>query len=283
MQDIFNKLIKIFPNIDYNKFYVIPLSGLTGGSYLVKLDKNKMFVLRYYKKNNIFFGLSVKKEYKILSILNTFVYSPNVIYFKNNLLLLEWIHGISYNNKKNFSEYELCDLLSYILYRLHLYHSSGYFINLKKYFKICWNYIDFNRVTPSLLRLHKFFQKSSQPRTINVVLSNIDINLNNILISNDGILKLLDWEYSFDCDVAFSLATLFVNNKWKQDIEDYFLIKYCRYYNNVCFFSKLKRHILMWKPWVYYMLIIWYEVKWNKTKNKKYLKYSNSLRNIFDF
>lgn len=168
-----------------------------------------------------------------------------------------------------------------LLVDLHSISLSGYFLDLKKYFLDCWNYIDFNRVSPSWLRLHHFFQKIEQPRKSKKVISHLDIHLNNIFFFENKLLKLIDWEYAIDCDLCFDLSFMFVNNDFNRRMEKKFLRKYC-FLNNISNnFDKMYQNINSWKPWVNYTRMMWYEVRWMQTKNIEYLKLSESIRKKF--
>lgn len=109
---------------------------------------------------------------------------------------------------------ELYQPLGHILASLHSYPLSGYSLPLKQHLASYWYQIDRRRLSPYWLNLHHFFQYACQPKTSKKVLAHLDIHSGNVLLADNGILKLLDWEYATDCDLAFALATLFATNDW---------------------------------------------------------------------
>lgn len=195
-------------------------------------------------------------------------------------LILEWIEDNLIDRNLFFLSFYR--FLVILLVDLHSIDLSGYSLNLKEYFLDCWNYIDFNRISPGWLKLHHYFQNQEQPRKSKKVISHLDVHLNNILILNNKFLKLIDWEYAVDCDLCFDLSFLFLNNSFDREMEIKFLKRYC-FLSNICeSFNEMYSRIISWKPWVNYTRMMWYEVRWMQTKNVKYLKLSKSIRKIFN-
>lgn len=279
---LFSLLNRKYPEIKFNQWNFNKLNGKTGRSFLVQSKNKKIrFVARFLNNDKHFLGISLVKESKILNKLNLFIHSPKLLAKNRDWLLIEWISGKSIRNNLN-SFWKISKKLGNILVKLHSVGLSGYSLELKRYFFNCFFLVDLNRLSFSWLKLHRFFQNSRQPKIIKTAIAHLDIHSGNILLTNTGILKLLDWEYSLDCDIAFDLASLFLNNNWSKDLEKHFLKIYCDIDFSYKDFFVLEKRILMWKPWVNYMRLLWYEVQWNKTKNEEYLKLSYSIRKFFN-
>lgn len=281
LKNLFCLLKEKYPKIKYSDWMIYKLKGDSGRSFLIKQKYSKYkIVARKYKKNS-FLGISNKREGKILDYLFHFNYSPKLLARRKDWLLIEWIDGRIFN-KNIDSFWKFCNQLAKVYSELHSLILSGYSLKIKKYLSNCWFLIDTKRSSPLWLKLHRFFQNLRQPNPTKTVLSHLDVHINNILLTKSGVLKLLDWEYSFDCDLAFDLASLFLNNNWDTKKEVFFLKSYCLNKSSYRNLANLNKKILMWKPWVNYMNMMWYEIRWNQTKNEKYLKLSYPIRKNFN-
>lgn len=62
--------------------------------------------------------------------------------------------------------------------------------------------------------------------------------------------------------------------KWPKPI----LHHYCQQQPAYKDFNKLKLQIALWLPWVNYMRMMWYEVRWMQTKDSQYLALAQPIR-----
>lgn len=279
-KNLINLFLKKYPQTVFNEWDIFFLNGYSGRSFLVQLKNTDLkFFARFYEHKKWFFGTSKRKEWKILKKLNNF-FSPNVFLVNKEWLILEWCKGNLIDKNLFYSKFY--KLLVFLLSDLHYSGLSGYSLDLKKYFLICWNYIDYNRVSPVWLKLHHFFQKSKQPKNTKKVISHLDIHLDNVFLLDNRFLKLVDWEYAIDCDLCFDFAFLFLNNNFSKKMEKKFFKQYCLLNNIIDDFNNLYKIINLWKPWVYYAIMMWYEVRWMQTKEVKYLNLSEPIKKVFN-
>lgn len=270
-------LLQKYPTITANKWRIKVLPGSNGGSFYVEATANIKLIARFAGKKERLLGINRQKERKILRQLTQFVAAPQVVGANNDWLLLEWLAGEVVTDTVS-SLQELYQLLSPTLASLHSYPLSGYSLHLKQHLASYWYQIDRRRLSPNWLSLHHFFQHVCQPKTNKKVLAHLDIHSGNVLLADNGILKLLDWEYAADCDLAFALATLFASNNWDKKAQNRFLLHYCQQQPAYKDFYKLNQQIVLWQPWVNYMRMMWYEIRWMQTKDPQYLALSQPIR-----
>lgn len=270
-------LLQKYPAITANKWQIKALPGSSGGSFCVKATPNIKLIARFAGKNERLLGINRQRERRILRQLTQFVAAPQIVGANNDWLILEWLTAEVVNDTDT-SLQELYQPLGHILASLHSYPLSGYSLPLKQHLASYWYQIDRRRLSPYWLNLHHFFQYACQPKTSKKVLAHLDIHSGNVLLADNGILKLLDWEYATDCDLAFALATLFATNDWDKNGQNQFLHHYCQQQPAYKDFNKLKLQIALWLPWVNYMRMMWYEVRWMQTKDSQYLALAQPIR-----
>ncbi|MFS1539377.1 MAG: phosphotransferase [Candidatus Phlomobacter fragariae] len=270
-------LLQKYPAITRNKWRIKALSGYSGGSFYAEATENIKLIARFAGKKQRLLGINRQKERKILRQFTQFMAAPKALAANNDWLLLEWMEGKVVTDTA-YSLFELYQPLSYILASLYSHPLSGYSLQLKQHLAGYWYQIDPQRLSPYWLNLHHFFQHSRQPKTSKKVLAHLDIHSGNVLLAKDGSLKLLDWEYAADCDLAFALATLFATNDWDKNAQNQFLQHYCQQTHAYNDFYKLTQQIVLWQPWVNYMRMMWYEVRWMQTKDPQYLALAQPIR-----
>lgn len=109
----------------------------------------------------------------------------------------------------------------------------------------------------------------------------MDIHADNLLISPSGQLLLLDWEYAANTDIGLSLACYFSANNLSLEQRQIFLSHYCLDYHAYTDLSGLENQCQLWEPWVKYMMLMWYEVRWQQSKNDQFLQHGQPLRQYF--
>lgn len=279
-ETLINLLLQKYPAITANKWQIKSLPGASGGSFYVQASQNIKLIARFAGKNERLLGINRKRERKILRLLTQFVAAPQIVGANNDWLLLEWLPGEVVTDSVT-SLQELYQPLGRILALLHSYPLSGYSLHLKQHLASYWYQIDRRRLSPNWLNLHHFFQHASTPKTSKKVLAHLDIHSGNVLFNDKSGLKLLDWEYAADCDLAFALKMLFTSNNWDKKTQNHFLYYYCQQQAAYKDFYKLNQQIVLWKPWVNYMRMMWYEVRWMQTQDPQYLVLAYPIRTWF--
>lgn len=274
---LINLLLQKYPAITSDKWRIKALSGASGGSFYAEATANIKLIARFAGKDQRLLGINRQKERKILHQLTQFIAAPKVLGANNDWLLLEWMEGKAVTDT-TYSLLELYQPLSRILASLHSSPLSGYTLHLKQHLASYWYQIDRRRLSANWLNLHHFFQHACQPKTSKKVLAHLDIHSGNVLLTDNETLRLLDWEYAADCDLAFALATLFATNSWDENEQSQFLQHYCQQLHAYNDFYKLNQQVLLWQPWVNYMRMMWYEVRWMQTKDPQYIALAQPIR-----
>ncbi len=90
----------------------------------------------------------------------------------------------------------------------------------------------------------------------------MDIHPGNLLTTGEE-LRLIDWEYAADGDIALDIAALFRSNGWSAEQQQRFLQHYAHQgYRDV---ARLQAQVRRWLPWVDYLMLLWFEVRWQQS------------------
>ncbi|WP_319939296.1 phosphotransferase [Xenorhabdus littoralis] len=267
-----------WPDIPVESWEVRPLTGLTQGSYYIT-DGMRQMVGRAQTSYSEKLGVDRQRENRILRRLSLTGISPKVMVMSEGWLLLEWFRGTKID-PDTFNSSVLQQSLAQIITILHNQPQLGYPLKLKQQFASQWQQIDRRRLSPRWLRLHKFFMATRMPTALKIAPAHMDIHPDNLLMTEEG-LKLIDWEYAADVDIGFSLAVLFEGNQWDEIQQQAFLDYYCIRTSGYSDIRRLQQQIKRWKPWVSYVMLMWYEVRWQQTKEPQFLLLAHPLRNAF--
>ena len=107
----------------------------------------------------------------------------------------------------------------------HRLASSGYRLDLQQQFARYWQYIDRRRLTPAWLRLHHKMLSLKPPAPLKLALVHMDIHAGNVLKTTDG-LRLIDWEYAANADIALELAAIIRGNGWSAQQQNAIIREY---------------------------------------------------------
>ncbi|MEQ1967109.1 phosphotransferase [Xenorhabdus nematophila] len=270
-------LYQQWPDIPKESWKIRPLPGLTQGSYYIT-DGTRQMVGRAQTSHRAL-GVDRQRENRILRRLSPTDIGPKVIVMSGSWLLLDWITGTKIESD-TLNQPLLQRLLAQILAILHQHSPLGYPLKFKQQIASQWQQIDRRRLSPRWLRLHKFFMMTKVPTALKIAPAHMDIHPDNLLITEEG-LKLIDWEYAADVDIGFSLAILFQGNQWDEIQQQTFLDYYCIQPSGYSDISLLKQQIKRWEPWVRYMMLMWYEVRWQQTRDQQFLSLAHPLRRAF--
>ncbi|MBD2783597.1 phosphotransferase [Xenorhabdus sp. DI] len=281
-------LCQLWPDIPAGSWEIRPLTGLTQGSYFITYNDIthnditndvRQMVGRTLTLHGETLGVDRQRENQILRRLSSTGIAPKVIAMHGTWLLLEWLTGTTVK-PGTLGQPALQQSLAQTLAILHSRPLLGYPLQLKKQMAFQWQQIDRKRLSPRWLRLHKFFMATRMPTALKVAPAHMDIHPDNLLMTEEG-LKLIDWEYAADVDIGLSLAVLFKGNQWDEMQQKTFLNYYCTQTSGYLHLPLLQRQIQRWEPWVSYMMLMWYEVRWQQTKEQQFLLLAHPLRQAF--
>ncbi|KPD02580.1 phosphotransferase [Moellerella wisconsensis] len=268
-----------YPQVRQTPWSITPLAGLSGGTYLLANGIEKL-IARSQNVTQTNLSVSRKKEHAILRQLNDFDAAPQAIAVNRQWLLVEWLPGISPETSTFYSA-DFQRQLAQLVVTLHQHHRFSYHLPLREEISHYARWIDPRRKTPAGLRLHRHFMRSPLPKTLKITPAHMDIHADNLLISPSGQLLLLDWEYAANTDIGLSLACYFSANNLSLEQRQIFLSHYCLDYHAYTDLSGLENQCQLWEPWVKYMMLMWYEVRWQQSKNDQFLQHGQPLRQYF--
>lgn len=198
-----------------------------------------------------------QREYRLLQRLAASGLAPAVYGYNRQWLLLEWLPG-EVLEPREFPA-QLPALLTLIT---HLHHQplTGYPLQmlplLQRYWQLC------RQQHPRWLRaLHKL-ARQGEPRPLRLAPLHMDIHAGNLLQSV-GQLRLIDWEYAGDGDIALELAALIAANALSITQSQQLLADYAA--RNQLNVTRLARQVQRWQPWLRLLMASWYQLRAEQT------------------
>ncbi|WP_220665168.1 phosphotransferase [Sodalis sp. CWE] len=256
-----------------------PVQGLTNDSWRLRGIKNDLLI-RSTNKHKIQLGINRHREFRLLRSLNDTNLAPRPRANNAGLLLLDWIYGESIK-ELDWQSITIVSKLATALASLHQRRCCGYPINLLERYIHYWQNSDPSRRSPAWLKLQHHFLNQNQPKVLRRAFLHMDVHRKNVLKKKSGSLVLIDWEYAGDGDIALELSMFFCNNNFSTEARECFLRGYTKKLHGIEF-NKLSQQIKKWTPWVKYLILLWYEVRWQQTKNPNFIVMAEPLRYYFN-
>ncbi|WP_227731061.1 thiamine kinase [Yersinia proxima] len=282
---------RIKPSVDitpdgfiHADWHISPVSGLTGESWRISYPSNTTASINWLAREQSVqktqLGVDRRRERKLLRHVAGHHLAPAIIAADQHWLVVNWLGGDVVTNAQ-FIELSNNGQLAELLTRLHHLPASGYRLDLRAQLIRYARQIDSKRLSPHWLRLHQHFLRRPLPQTLKLAPLHMDIHPGNLLTTPSG-LKLIDWEYAADGDVALDIAALFRGNSWSAPQQQAFLQHYCANEQGYHDIERLSRQIQRWEPWVDYLMLMWFEVRWQQTGNTEFLQWVAPLRRRFN-
>lgn len=152
-----------------------------------------------------------------------------------------------------------------LLYHLHQQPCFGWRVSLIPLLERYWQLSSPARRTPLWLRELKRLKKRGEPQPLRLAPLHMDVHAGNIVATPAG-LRLIDWEYAADGDIALELAAVWTENA-EQKAE---LI--AAYAERAHIAPELLTHqVARWQPWLQMLMITWYEYRWQQTGDHHFI------------
>jgi len=251
-----------------------PVSGLTGESWKIETPM-RSWLARAQSADKTALGVDRQREKGVLRHVEALDIAPRIQLFSAPWLIVDWLDG-EVCDENRICEADLHQHLAPLLVDLHRLKPSGYRLSLHQQFARYWQQIDRRRLMPQWLRLQQRLMRQPMPVPLRLSTLHMDIHPGN-LVHDEQKWRLIDWEYAADGDIALELAALFRGNGWSKGQQQRFLTAYiaCGGYQNIV---QLKQQIRRWTPWVDYLMLMWFEVRWHQTGEKIYSDGAQPLR-----
>ncbi|WP_413722433.1 phosphotransferase [Sodalis sp. RH23] len=256
---------------------VAPVHGLTGASWRVSAAGGDL-IAREATPSERLLGVDRRREYRLLRRLPAGTPAPKPLAGTAQWLLLEWLAGECLT-PAGWQAAVAGGQLAAVLAQLHRGPRHGYPIALRARYAAYWQASDPARRCPAWLRLQQRFMRAKMPAPLCCAPLHMDIHPGNVLRAPDGGLRLIDWEYAGDGDIALELAALFRGNGLDEGLQADFLRAYQAGSSSPGYATAvLRRRIAAWAPWVDYLMLMWYEVRWRQTRQRHFLRHAAPLR-----
>jgi thiamine kinase len=232
------------------------LEGLSGGSLHFNLGTNE-YVGRHQLTAPMP-GVSLARQYRALKRIPYGIGSIPVC-LAQGWLIVEWLSG------EVKSELPSLQTLTSLLYDLHHRPCFGWRISLLPLFDFYWQNALPARRSLQWLRLLKKLKQQGEPKPLRLAPLHMDVHAGNLVHQPEGI-KLIDWEYAGDGDVALELAAIVAAN----NIESQPLIRAYAQLSHLSM-ATLSQQVERWRPWVTLLMASWYECRWRQTQDRTFI------------
>lgn len=232
-----------------------PLNGLTGLSGKVACGQQQWLARRIPQQPIPF--ISRRREWHLLRGLTASGLAPRALAINHRWLLLEWLPGDPLPETEFLArQTELLALLT----RLHHQPLSGYRLRLLPLLQHYWQQC--RERHPRWLRRLRRLTRQGEPAPLRLGLLHMDIHAGNLLVQPAG-LRLIDWEYAADGDVALELAAIISGNGLNQAQSAELLTEYAAV--NQLDPDILQRQVRRWQPWLRLLMASWYQLRWEQS------------------
>ncbi len=231
------------------------LEGLSGGGLHFKVGEREYAARRQLASSMP--GVSLKRQYRALKGLPAGI-GPAPVCLADGWLIVEWFAG---EVKPALPQHGL----SPVLYRLHRQRCFGWRVSLLPLLEYYWQHASPARRSLFWLRRLKAMRRRGEPKPLRLAPVHMDVHAGN-LVHQQNEIRLIDWEYAGDGDVALELAAVIVAN----NIHGEELLQTYASLSNIAP-ETLHRQVARWRPWVMMLMASWYECRWRQTQDRTFL------------
>ncbi|EHD21048.1 MULTISPECIES: phosphotransferase [Brenneria] len=265
---------KHFPAAESAGFHISPVGGLSSESWRISSEQFNGLA-RPQSASGRLSGSDRQREFRLLRQMAGVGLAPRPLLWRDGWLIIEWAAGRAATQAEFSAALSDGELAGYLAH-IHQRPPSGYPLALKPLFVRHWQQMDRRRRSPALLRLHRHFQRRALPKPLAIAPLHLDVHADNLLLT-DKRMMLIDWEYAADGDIALELAFIVRANQLDGETQLRFLQ---RYHQRRPGFSvaRLQRHTAQWLPWVDYLVLMWFEIRWRQTRQERFLQALAPLR-----
>lgn len=236
-------------------------NGLSGASAIIAHSSHRLVLRRHHDPEAS--GFHFLRQYHALARL------PASLAPKPRLYVPGWM-AVDYLHGEIKSALPTTDELAGLLYHLHQQPRFGWRIRLLPLLERYWQACDPARRTPYWLRLLKRLRQRREPQPLRLAPLHMDVHAGNIVHTASG-LRLIDWEYAGDGDVALELAAV-----WAEDVAQHRRLV-AQYAARAHMAEKIVwRQVRRWYPWVQMLKAGWFEYRWRQTGEHHFLKLADA-------
>lgn len=235
-------------------------SGLSGGSVIIARGQQRL-VLRWQHPATA--SAPFLRQYHVLKRLPASL-APKPQRYGAGWMAVDYLRG------EVKTALPATDALAEVLYHLHQQPCFGWRITLLPLLEGYWQQAAPSRRTPFWLRQLKKRRQHKEPGVLRLAPLHMDVHPGNLVHSAHG-LRLIDWEYAGDGDIALELAAVWMDDAARQRLVE----EYARRANIDP--VTLARQVQRWQPWVMMLMAGWYECRWQQTGEQQFITLADEV------
>lgn len=238
------------------------LTGLSGGGCLIVLDTHRLILREHH--DPAVPGYQFLRQYRALRQLPESL-APAPHSYTTGWMAVAWLAGDVKNALPEPNP------LSAVLYHLHQQPRFGWRVLIQPLLLQYWQRCDPGRRTPGWLRQLKGLQRQGEPQPLRLAPLHMDVHAGNLVHTGDGI-RLIDWEYAGDGDIALELASVWMDSEAERR---HLVVEYARRAQIVE--PVLWQQVRRWRPWVLMLMAGWFECRWQQTGDRQFITLANEI------
>jgi Predicted choline kinase involved in LPS biosynthesis len=253
-------LSRYFP--DYHPVASAESSGLSGSSWVIECGDQRRVLRQHHTAQAAEFYFL--RQYHALRRLPVSL-APKPVFYTPGWMVVEFIAG------EVKSVLPADHSLAALLYHLHEQPRFGWRVVLLPLLEHYWQHCNPARRSPLWLRCWHQLRKQGEPQPLRLVPLHMDVHAGNIVHSASG-LRLIDWEYAGDGDVALELAAV-----WTEDDAARRRLSHAYAQRANIAPERLWQQVMRWRPWVLLLMAGWYECRWQQTGDAQFITLANEV------
>ncbi|WP_342321068.1 thiamine kinase [Kosakonia sp. BYX6] len=234
--------------------------GLSGGSCLISDGQHTLVLRERHQATSSPF----LRQYRLLRHLPATL-APQPRFYTRGWMAIDYLPG------ETKTALPQADVLAALLYDLHRQTLFGWRITLLPLLERYWQQSAPARRTPFWLRQLKRLRRLGEPAPLRLAPLHMDVHAGNIVYGASG-LRLIDWEYAGDGDVALELAAIWAEDETQRR---QVVNSYAR--QAAIEPVRLWQHVNRWRPWVLMLMAGWYECRWQQTGDQQFITLANEI------
>ena len=246
----------------YHPVALKPSSGLGGGSCIIEKGQQRRVLRQHYDPQSSEYHFL--RHYHALRQLPVTL-APKAFLYHRGWMVVDYLHGEVKSTLPETAE------LAQVLYHLHQQRHFGWRITLTPLLERYWQTCSPARRTPFWLRQLARLKRQGEPQPLRLAPLHMDVHPGNLVYTAGGI-RLIDWEYAGDGDIALELASVWMPEDAlrRQLINDYAAAAHIMP-------SLLWQQVRRWRPWVLMLMAGWFECRWQQTCDGQFIALADEI------